>query len=510
MHPSSAIAPSELGIRTTGGLIAAAAILGVAAYPPLGVGALAFVMLAPLVAALEGRSPRAGFAIFYVYTVAMALGIVRWLVHPLVAGYGLSAGAAWTFTVVLVATYATIPAAAASAYCVLRPHLRPALAPVVFAALWTLAEWLRAEPLRLPWLLAAHPLAFTPVALQAAALGGAHAVGFGVVLANAGLGVALRGRRAAPLVIPALVLGAAGAYGAVQLTRPVANGDAVRFGVVQASLDPSERFRPDSVSVRRHMELTRDFVAREPVALVIWSETSVDAVLDETLESELSRFVDETGVPLLTGALRSAKGRTFNSTVLLAPGAGWVESYDKQVLVPFAESDSVLSPLFERLLGPVMDGDPYEPGREATVLRGAGILLATPICFEITDAALVRRFRKRGAGVLVNLSNDAWFGRSGYAKMHFAHAVFRAIESRSWVVRNANGGASGVIDPAGRFRRGPPVFHEGSFAAEVYAAGDPPLYVRAGDAPMIALLLGVVGVAIVAASRSRAATESAG
>ena len=179
------------------------------------------------------------------------------------------------------------------------------------------------------------------------------------------------------------------------------------------------------------------------------------------------------------------------------------ESYDKQRLVPCAESDSALSPLLEPLLGPVMDGDPYERGHEGTVLRGAGIPLATPICFEITDATLVRRFRERGARILINLSNDAWFGRSGYAKMHFAHAVFRAIESRSWVVRNANGGVSGVIDPAGRIRQGPPVFHEGSFAAEVYAAGAPPVYVRAGDGPVIALLLGVVGAAIVAASRSR-------
>ncbi|MDH3213710.1 MAG: apolipoprotein N-acyltransferase, partial [Myxococcales bacterium] len=414
MHPRPAVAPSELGLRATAGLVAAAAVLGVAAYPPLGAGALAFVMLAPVVAALEGRSPRAGFAIVYVYTVAMALGVVRWLVHPLVVGYGVSAPAAWTFTALLVAAYATIPSAAAAAYCWLRPHLRPALAPVVFAALSTLAEWLRAEPLRLPWLLAAHPLAFHPIALQAADLGGAHAVGFGVVLANAGLGVALRGRRVAPLVIPALVLAAAGGYGAVQLTRPTANGDAMRLAVVQAALEPSERFRPDSVSVSHHMALTRDFVAREPVDLVIWSETSVDAVLGETLEGVLSRFVDETGVPLLTGALRFAQGRTFNATVLLVPGAGWVESYDKQALVPFSESDTALSPLVEPLLGPVMAGDPYEPGREATVLRGAGIPLATPICFEITDAALVRRFRKRGAGVLINLSNDAWFGSSGY------------------------------------------------------------------------------------------------
>ena len=95
-------------------------ILSVAAYPPLGAGALAFVMLAPVVAALEGRSPRAGFAIFYVYASAMALVVVRWLAHGLVWGYGLSAAPAWTFTVLIVATYAALPASAACVYCALR------------------------------------------------------------------------------------------------------------------------------------------------------------------------------------------------------------------------------------------------------------------------------------------------------------------------------------------------------------------------------------------------------
>src|SRR5690606_34578755 len=78
---------------------------------------------------------------------------------------------------------------------------------------------------------------------------------------------------------------------------------------------------------------------------------------------------------------------------------------------------------------------------------------------------LVRRFRANGAQLIVNLSNDAWFGPVGYPEMHLAHAVFRAIETGAWVVRGANTGISAAIDPRGRVRARPPACTEGSCVA---------------------------------------------
>jgi apolipoprotein N-acyltransferase len=143
----------------------------------------------------------------------------------------------------------------------------------------------------------------------------------------------------------------------------------------------------------------------------------------------------------------------------------------------------------------VTEGDPYVPGTRPTVFRAGPLPFSTPVCFEITYPALVRRFRNDGAALLVNLSNDAWFGPVGYPEMHLAHAVFRAVENRTWVVRGANTGISAAIDPHGRVRASVPAFTEGQFAVDVAVPGAPPFYARHGDLPLLVALAAILGLA---------------
>jgi apolipoprotein N-acyltransferase len=180
--------------------------------------------------------------------------------------------------------------------------------------------------------------------------------------------------------------------------------------------------------------------------------------------------------------------------VLVAPKGGLLESYDKQRLVPFSEYDPALGSLLAPLIGPVVAGEPYIAGTEATVFGNVAIPFSAPICFEITDPALVRRFRDAGARLFVNLSNDAWFGRIGYPEMHFDHAVFRAVETRTPVLRGANTGISGVVDATGRVGAEIPAFEEGTLRVEVVAAGPAPLYARTGDAPLVVALLALIAL----------------
>ena len=190
--------------------------------------------------------------------------------------------------------------------------------------------------------------------------------------------------------------------------------------------------------------------------------------------------------------------------VLFAPDAGLAESYDKQVLVPFSEYDPPAMGLVEPLLAPLLEGPGYSPGRDATVFRRGPAALSTPVCFEITYPALTREFRENGAELLLNLSNDAWFGRTGYADMHFHHALFRAVELRSWLVRGANTGISAVVDPAGRVVESLGVFAEGVITAEVRPSSRTTLYARFGDVPMLLFLaLVLIGTYLGAGFRPR-------
>jgi apolipoprotein N-acyltransferase len=179
------------------------------------------------------------------------------------------------------------------------------------------------------------------------------------------------------------------------------------------------------------------------------------------------------------------------------------ESYDKQRLVPFSEYDPFFAGWLAALIGPVVEGPPYVAGAEATVFRAGPIPFATPICFEITYADLVRGFRARGAQLLVNLSNDAWSAASATPAALRARCCAPSDAQR--VVRGANTGISGVVDARGRVLDELEAFAEGTLRVDVAAAGALPPYARTGDAPLLALL--VAGLAV-SALRERGGRRS--
>ena len=425
-------------------------------------------MLAPLAYALDALEPRRAFLATWLYSLSFALVAVHWLVYALVVEYRVAALPSFLFALVVVGGLALVPAAAGAGYGALAPRLGAALAPLAFAAIWMLGEWARGAWLGVPWLLVAQTLARVPLAIQSADLGGTYAVGFAAAAVGAALGIGVRRRSLRPLAVPAAIAAAATSYGALRLAAAPPTPTA-RIGVVQASVPQQERFRPGSAArnTARHVDATRALAGAQPLDLVVWSETAVDTDLDESpaLRASLERLARETRVPLVTGAPRSEGGRRTNSVVLIAPEAGLVESYAKQVLVPWSEYDPSLGAVLAPLIGPVTEGAPYVPGEVPTVFRAAPIPFAAPVCFEITYPALLRRFRAAGAAMLVNLSNDAWFGPVGYPEMHLSHAIFRAVETRSWVVRGANTGISAAIDPFGRVRAEIPAFQEGTLVA---------------------------------------------
>ncbi len=499
--------PGETGAlartRVRVALALASSALTVAAYPPLGFWPAALLMLAPLVAGLARATPLRAFRLTYGYIVLAAVAIVRWLVHALTQEYHVAAGKAWGLTIGIVLLYSLAPAGAMALFAWLRPRAHAALAPLLFAALYAFSEWVRAVPFALPWLLTAHALAPAPAFLQIADLLGAPGVSFVILSLSGGVGLALATRSARPLAAPALLLGLALGYGPLRAWT-LEEGDALRVGVVQASIAQHDRWQEGfaRAHTEQHLALTRRALAEAgELDVVVWPETAIDAVLESDPELLLSlrRQVEASRVPILAGAQRVHAGIT-NSAFLVVPRAGLVESYAKQVLVPFSEHVPSWGSSLLPVLGRMFTMTPYRAGAEPTVFRRLAVPFATPICFEITYPDVVREMHAAGASVLVNLSNDAWFGRTGYAEMHLAHSVFRAVELRSWVVRAANTGISALVDPRGRVVASLGVEQAGALHGEVRASRARTLYARAGDALVLAFL-GLVSLAALAAGR---------
>ncbi len=336
------------------------------------------------------------------------------------------------------------------------------LAPFVWVAL----EWLRTYfPFGgFPWNLLGYAIAPQIGWAQPAAYVGVYGLSFMIAVVNAFVAacwLAPSRRTAIPLGVIALALGIAWQAGRGIPAQPTT----ATALLVQTNLPQQDVFDP--LWVHNHLDemqaleqLTRQGVLAQPAppALVIWPEIPVSIYFnhDPIMRARLIALAQSTRVYFITGTIdyRPAGGErpdVFNSAVLLSPAGELVAQYDKMELVPFGEYLPAIGRLnfFQRMVREVSD---FKPGRDYDVMPTAHGRLSMFICYEAIFPGQVRKFveREGGAEVLVNISNDGWFGRSAAAAQHLNMARLRAVETRRFLLRSTNTGISAVIDPYGR------------------------------------------------------------
>jgi apolipoprotein N-acyltransferase len=211
--------------------------------------------------------------------------------------------------------------------------------------------------------------------------------------------------------------------------------------------------------------------------------------------------VRQAGTYLLAGSpsVDAKEGRQayYNSAYLVTPEGHAGQRYDKVHLVPFGEYvplKGILS-FAGKMVAQVGDFSAGEKGRTLT-WKEDNAPIGVQICFEIIFPGLSRSLAKNGAGMLVNLTNDAWFGRTSAAYQHFSMAVFRAVENRRSLVRCANTGISGFIDPVGRVDAQTSLFEDAVVDREIPELQKTSIYTRFGDLLALVCLLGLAGLAI--------------
>jgi apolipoprotein N-acyltransferase len=142
----------------------------------------------------------------------------------------------------------------------------------------------------------------------------------------------------------------------------------------------------------------------------------------------------------------------------------------------------------------------FKPGTEPVVLESAGVRTGVAICYEVVYPWIPRAFAARGAQVLTTITNDAWFGRSSAPYQHFEQASVRAVEQGRYLVRAANTGISGIVDPYGRVLQASPLFEEAALTGDVRLISERTIYSYLGD--VIAWVC-AAGAAAVALSKRR-------
>ena len=468
-------------------LALAGAACWVLALPSPGLWALAPLAPAALLVASSGVGFAARLGLGTAFGAAAAYGIWGWMFE--VVGFGLS------HSLVLAVYLGAYPAAFAA--CL--PALRRSRIPFAWAAaaLWTALDVLRARAgfLAFPWGSLGQAQAPDLPLLQTAAVLGEEGVTFLVVLLGAALAEAIVTRRLRPLVLPAGAVAFACAAGALRLASG-GGAPPVRVAAVQPAILREERATRDGerATLLRLEKLTREAATARP-ALIVWPETSVrNRTGDGSLFEWVQGLADGNDATLIVGVSQAEKfptsdaagGTRFgvrqtNLAAVFAPGGSAApEIYSKTLLVPFAEY--LPSPSFpwpSWLVGKTFD---VVPGDGPAVFRLAdGTPFAPLICWENLFADFSRRSVARGARLLVQLTNDNWFGATAAPVQHDAASVLRAVENGVPVVVSSNTGPSIVADAQGRvLSLSPRLFEPAVVSAAVAPGAAPTPYARGG------------------------------
>ena len=251
-------------------------------------------------------------------------------------------------------------------------------------------------------------------------------------------------------------------YGAVQLRRDWdAGAPSLRVGLIQPNVAQDRKWNQALAGqlFQRHLRLTEQ-VAAQGADLAVWPESSVPYSFDKGVQirDRLHALAREGDLAVLVGTNRAAPaegnptGGDYNSLVLYTPEAGPGGAYDKVHLVPYGEYVPLARwlPFIKPLTAAVGN---FVPGTDYHVIPFAPGGLGGLVCYESIFPQASRRLAGNGAALLVNGTNDAWFAGSAAPLQHLRHARVRAVETRRYLVRAANTGISGIIDPAGRVRR---------------------------------------------------------
>ena len=263
-----------------------------------------------------------------------------------------------------------------------------------------------------------------------------------------------------------------------------------KTNVLQTNFEQYYEYPPDWMQVHSgdldQLEQISVDAARKSPGLVVWPESPAPFSLqDANFATRAKRIAQQSGVELLVGAedwKRDAAGKwqATNSEILLNPSGQRIFTYDKIHLVPFGE----YVPLRKYLTfaGKIIaDLGDFTPGTQYSVGRLPEGRFGTFICFEAVFPEGVRRFTASGAELLINISNDGWFGRSAAPAQHLMMARVRAVENRRWLLRDTNNGYTVSVDPYGRMVAALPTDVRTQLDAPYDFRSNMTLYARFGD-----------------------------
>lgn len=492
------------------------ALLMAIAFPKWDIWIAAWFSLVPLLWAIRDRSPREAAILGWTSGTLHYGLLVYWLVRTM-QSYGnlpiyLSVAVFFLLIIYMGLYWAVFGA--------LLTYIRSVLGiGFVWIAppLWCALEALRGVLLTgFPWALLGYSQWRVTSLTQVADITGIYGLSFLIVWVNVAILLVLEtvlkieprgGRKALVAVgLSILLVGSSLVYGIWRVPRVMSLSDRSPFlhlGIAQGNIEQSLKWDPafQEATLRIYEDLTEK-LARQGSRLVVWPETAAPFFfqIEDAWHARLTDLARKTRTEILFGS--PAFGREgdrqtfFNRAYLMGPEGEILGWYDKIHLVPFGEYVPLKDLLFfiHRMVESV---GAFSPGKGANTIRSkTGASIGVMICFESIFPEISRALVRNGADILANLTNDAWFGDTSAPFQHLSMLTLRAVENRRWIVRAANTGISGIVDPCGRLRSEISLFQQGVLFDKVPRVRIKSFYLTYGDGFVVACSLWVSGLLV--------------
>jgi len=368
-----------------------------------------------------------------------------------------------------------------------------------------------------PWVLLGYSQSSVLPIAQLSSVFGVYGVSMLVAAVSAALArfaiAGPRARRTRRVLLPLATVFATVMVVAAWGSRRVAasewtrEGERVRVGLIQGNVEQGQKWDPmrGPAIFQDYLRMTRRALG-EGAEFVLWPESSTPFLFDEDrVAADVVRSIaKQARTPILVGSDqidwrvdggRRVPEKYYNSALLVRADGTTAGAYRKMHLVPFGEYVPLKELLF--FAGPLVEAvGPFSPGTDPTLLPVGGHRISVAICYEVVYPALVRQFVTRGSELLTTITNDAWFGRTSAPYQHFAQAAMRAIEEGRYLVRSANTGISGIVDPYGRVVEKSDLFQAAVLVGEARFLRVSTFYARHGDVLAYASVMLTLGLMV--------------
>jgi apolipoprotein N-acyltransferase len=484
-------------LKTSSNLFAAllSGLLLFLCFPKFGNGILAWVALVPLFYALRSANLREGFKAGFLAGLVAHIGIFYW-VSNVVVQYGNLPLYMGIMVMLLLAAYLSLYTACFAMGVV---FLRGRGGALLLSAplLWTILEFARSHLLTgFAWENLAYSQYLSENIIQIADITGIYGISFAIVMVNAALYDlwSLRSRRRyllTEVAIVSVIIAAIYGYGhfrAAGIRESVQKKASVEVALIQGNIDQNlkwnERYQLQTLNIYRSLSLGS--IPTEG-GLIVWPETAAPFYFEgaNPLRAKVVDIAQASARRLLFGSPSYDEGggkiSYMNSAYLLRPDGTVAGRYDKVHLVPYGEYVPLRKffPFISKIVVGIGD---FLPGTGFNPIESDGHRIGVLICYEAIFPESAREYKQKSADLLVNITNDAWFGKSSAPFQHLSMTVFRAVETRLYLVRAANTGISAIIDPTGKIISRTNLFERTVLKGEVKYIDEKTFYAAYGDA----------------------------